>query len=47
MELPPEQMTHNAECKACLALFKLCVLADSSEQIEWNSDDKELKRRSA
>jgi len=47
MELPPEQATHISECKACLALFKLCVLADSPEQIEWDSDEKEPKRRSA
>jgi hypothetical protein len=47
MELPPEQRAHIAECKACLALFNLCALADSREQIEWDSDEKERKRPAA
>ena len=38
LELSSEELAHISRCKACVALLKLCVVADSPSLIDLETD---------
>ena len=48
VELTLEEQAHVAECKACLSLFKLCVLAESPSKIDFDEQpQRDLSEKKA